>query len=121
MQIFLASTVFYPPSLYCSFDGCENTTPLKRARQQAVVFFSLAKGILPAFYVHLICDSMYSILWMIFDLIYSPECSTHFYHDYYVRQGRRHYYRGVPEVIQIAGHQFIETRLVSHFISLMRM
>lgn len=96
----LASITLYPPSWFCSTTGCSNRKPLNKAQQRQIVLFTLADGPLPAYSVHLYCR----------------DCHTNYHHNFAVRAGRRQYYGGVPEVIQAGEHQFVERRLVHHWI-----
>jgi hypothetical protein len=47
------------------------------------------------------------------------ECHTSYHNNYSVTQGQRTYYPGVPKFIQVGEHQFVETRVVSHWRALM--
>lgn len=42
-----------------------------------------------------------------------------YHHNFYVFQGRRIYYDGIPNILQIGEHQFAERRLVEWWISMM--
>jgi len=35
-------------------------------------------------------------------------CSINYHHNYHVENNRRIYYDGVPEIIQVSKHQFVE-------------
>ncbi len=47
-------------------------------------------------------------------LILIPECFTRYHHNYLVHDqtSRRQYYAGVPDIIQVAKHYFIEAQLL---------
>ena len=39
-------------------------------------------------------------------------CKTNYHHNFYVKGGQRTYYNGMPDVIQVGEHQFVEKKLV---------
>lgn len=43
---------------------------------------------------------------------HAKDCNTDYHCDYYVQNGIRCYYDGIPDVLQIGDHQFAERRLV---------
>lgn len=51
--------------------------------------------------------------------MHDAECHTSYHHNYSVHKGQRHYYKGVPDVLQVGEHQFVETRVIELWIALM--
>ena len=49
----------------------------------------------------------------------SLECKINYRNNFYVKSGKRYYYEGIPDTLQIGEHQFAERRLIEHFIALM--
>lgn len=47
------------------------------------------------------------------------DCSTNYHHNFSVNTEFRTYYGGVPDLIQVGEHQFIEKRVVNLFIGMM--
>ena len=46
-------------------------------------------------------------------------CSTNYHNDYSVKGDIRTYYEGLPSVVQIGDHQFVERAVLNLFIALM--
>lgn len=46
-------------------------------------------------------------------------CQINYHHNYQVQGGIRKYYAAIPDVIQAAEHQFIDTRLGDTWLNLM--
>lgn len=44
-------------------------------------------------------------------------CRTNYHHNYTVQAGIRTYYGGVPDIIQVGEHQFVERRVLELFAS----
>ncbi|KAH6901611.1 hypothetical protein BKA70DRAFT_1435986 [Coprinopsis sp. MPI-PUGE-AT-0042] len=102
----MAYRSLYPPYQYCPKEGCPRTAGgmrFTRAQQREVVLFTLADGVLPAWSVHLECES----------------CATNFHHNFSVQGAERTYYAGIPDILQVGEHQFAEVRLINSWISLM--
>ena len=49
----------------------------------------------------------------------SSGCNTNYHHDYAVKDDVRTYYTGVPDVVHVGDHQFVERKVLNLFISLM--
>ena len=47
------------------------------------------------------------------------ECKTNYHNNYSVCGGVRTYFGGVPDLIQVGEHQFIETALINTWVDLM--
>ncbi|TCD66467.1 hypothetical protein EIP91_001347 [Steccherinum ochraceum] len=96
---------FYPRSLYCSSPQCQSKqTPLKKAEIKRVVFFTKDHGPLPAHDVHMYCRN----------------CNANYHHNYSVWKGTRTYHAGTPDsALQVGEHQYVETRLIRHWINAM--
>jgi hypothetical protein len=46
-------------------------------------------------------------------------CHTNYHHNFHVNDGVRTYYDGIPDVIQVGEHQFVERRVVQLWTDLM--
>jgi hypothetical protein len=68
-----------------------------------VVVYTVGKGVVPAWEVQLYCR----------------DCNTTYYPNFSVHRGTRTYYAGIPQYIQIGGHQYAERKLAGSWISLM--
>lgn len=44
------------------------------------------------------------------------ECRRNYHHNYYVEDGKRIYYGGLPQYLQVGEHQFVEDKLVEMWI-----
>ncbi|KAJ3926412.1 MAG: hypothetical protein NXY57DRAFT_905672, partial [Lentinula lateritia] len=53
--------------------------------------------------------------------ILSIECSMQFYPNYYTFGGSRMYYKGIPDIIQVLKHHYIEKALAELLITQMVM
>lgn len=49
----------------------------------------------------------------------SLGCNTNYHHDYSVKDDVRTYYGGIPDVVQVGDHQFVERVVLNLFIGLM--
>ncbi|KDQ48967.1 hypothetical protein JAAARDRAFT_144139, partial [Jaapia argillacea MUCL 33604] len=88
---------FLPPSV----DAWLSQSAAIPPRQ--AVFFTLDQGARPAYSIHLYCE----------------KCNINYHHNYFVHDGMRTYYNGIPDVIQVAEHQFVERRLIELWTTLM--
>lgn len=51
---------------------------------------------------------------------YTPTgCSTNYHHEYSVKNDVRTYYKGIPDVLEVGDHQFVEREVLSLFTGLM--
>jgi len=46
-------------------------------------------------------------------------CSINYHHNYHVENNWRIYYHGVPEIIQVSKHQFVEQKVIELWTTLM--
>lgn len=46
-------------------------------------------------------------------------CSTNYHHNYFVRDGQRYYYEGIPDFLQVGEHQYVDQALANAWIDLM--
>jgi hypothetical protein len=76
---------------------------MKKAAPRQVVVYTVASRVIPAWEVQLYC----------------PDCNTTYHPNFCVQHGMRTYYPGVPQYIQIGGHQYAEKKLVGSWVSLM--
>ncbi|KAJ7185106.1 hypothetical protein GGX14DRAFT_383711 [Mycena pura] len=91
------------PSHYCENPACCRLKPLKKATTRQVIVYTLAKGVIPTYEIQLYC----------------PDCNTTYFPDFSVCAGVRTYYGGIPSIMQVEAHQFVERKLVGMWISLM--
>jgi hypothetical protein len=52
-------------------------------------------------------------------LISLSECKTNYHNNFSVQNGIRTYYGGVPDLIQVGEHQFVEASLINTWVDLM--
>ncbi|KAI0355731.1 hypothetical protein OH77DRAFT_1479572 [Trametes cingulata] len=97
----LAYRMLYPPVNTCVTCGGTSLLRHKDGRRK-VSLFTLAQGVCDALSVHLYCYT----------------CNTNHHHNYAVQRESRIYYPGVPDIIQVAEHTFIERRVLELFRSL---
>ncbi|KDQ11638.1 hypothetical protein BOTBODRAFT_114058 [Botryobasidium botryosum FD-172 SS1] len=93
----LGSRDLYPLTRVCTGSQC-NMSQLGEPKIHEAMLFTLESGVLPIWSISLYCQ----------------KCCTQYYHNYYVHDNAsmRTYYTGVPDIIQVAQHFFIETRLL---------
>ncbi|KAF8060185.1 hypothetical protein FPV67DRAFT_1674149 [Lyophyllum atratum] len=102
----LTSRTLYPPCQTCSNFDCSRNKKgqlLKKAEQRQAVLYTLGEGALPVYTVHLYCES----------------CNVNYHHNYSVKKDKRTYYDGIPEIIQVGEHQFMEQKLVQLYMTMM--
>jgi hypothetical protein len=56
---------------------------------------------------------------MLTQSFFTQGCNTSYHANYSVTGGVRNYYAGVPEVVQVGEHQYIERKVVEMFVNLM--
>ncbi|KAG9005693.1 hypothetical protein FRB90_010254 [Tulasnella sp. 427] len=96
----------YPPDHTCINPACPRLgIRLTSAEARKVVLYTM-NGSVPAYSVHLRCHA-------------SNGCRTDYHHNYYVQDGKRRYYGGVPDVIQIGEHHFVQKKVVEMWQGLM--
>ncbi|KAJ7254975.1 hypothetical protein B0H12DRAFT_1289102 [Mycena haematopus] len=97
----------YPPVRSCQTSKCPNhredanILTLSEALTYGGTMFTLRHGALPIYTTSLYCRG----------------CYRRYHHNYYVHKGSslRTYYGGVPDVVQVAQHFFIESALLELF------
>ncbi|KAJ7454472.1 hypothetical protein FB451DRAFT_1280048 [Mycena latifolia] len=97
----------YPPVRSCQSSDCsnhrtdENMLTLTEPLTYSATLFTLKFGALPVYTTSLYCRS----------------CNHRYYHNYHVHKqtSLRTYYGGVPDVVQVAQHFFIESALLELF------
>ncbi|KAF8890918.1 hypothetical protein BD779DRAFT_1610685 [Infundibulicybe gibba] len=100
----LTFQTLYPPQHTCTNTSCSRNMKgqlLTKAEQRQVVLYTLSDGAIPAYSVHLYCES----------------CNVNYHHDYRVVKNRRIYYDGIPDILQVGEHQFVERRLIELWIT----
>ncbi|KAI0311184.1 hypothetical protein OF83DRAFT_1069232 [Amylostereum chailletii] len=93
-----SSIMFYPPVRHCT--KCQSL--LKLPSRVPIVFFSKHGGARAGYSTSLSC----------------PVCKIRYYHNYYTEDKAQCYYGGLPDVIQIEDHAFLETTLCELFTTL---
>lgn len=86
------------------------------------MLFTLSEGACPTYSVHLYCYGTYYVSSSFFPVANratASGCNTNYQHDHYVRGDKRTYYEGVPDVIQVGEHQFVEREVQNLFTGLM--
>lgn len=118
----IALHTFYPPNTHCSNSRCTNLSSLKAAEQRAAVVFTLDKGTLPAYSIYLTCPSVsfsHFCLPLAHSYKHCAACRVQYHHNYSVQEGRRYYYPGIPDVLQVGTGKFVSKELVELWISQM--
>ncbi|KAJ7863559.1 hypothetical protein B0H13DRAFT_1563608, partial [Mycena leptocephala] len=99
-----AARMLFPPSKTCTNPTCMNTKLLRdKDGLQKVILFTLNDGACATYAGHLHCS----------------HCKTNYYNNYFVSNGIRTYYSGIPDAIQVGEHQYVEREVLSLFIGLM--
>lgn len=113
----------YPPVTYCTDSLCNRPTKglkLQKTDQTQGVLYTLDNGVRPVWVIRFQCEGMSSRIQMIIinqylsDDLMNIGCQTAYYHNYFVKNGMRHYYDGtLPEILQVGEHQFVEKKVVN--------
>ncbi|KAF8870548.1 hypothetical protein BD779DRAFT_1478769 [Infundibulicybe gibba] len=101
----LSPHMLFPPTSVCQNQVCPNYHQgLLRTKDKPrnVVLYTIT-GAHAAISVHLMCH----------------QCSTNYHHNFSVHGGLRTYYGGVPDIIQIGEHQFVEQVVLNLFTGMM--
>ncbi|EDR07736.1 uncharacterized protein LACBIDRAFT_298235 [Laccaria bicolor S238N-H82] len=105
-QLFTVPRSIYPLQHHCINPNCQRTQKglaLKKAEQRQAVLYMLDSGPIPVWSVHLYCE----------------KCKVNYHSNFHVHQGKRVYYGGIPDVIQVGEHQFVEHKVVELWVTLM--
>jgi hypothetical protein len=128
MPRILVPNSIYPLVHFCTMVGCHRTgrgLALNKAEQRQAVLYTLDKGALPVWSVHLYCEGVDPIV--CYHGLYKCstsllECKVNYHHNFYVPHGgQRHYFSTTPDVIQVGDHQFVETKVINLWIGMMLM
>jgi len=127
MNIFTAAKTIYPDQPCCINPLCVSATkclPLKKEQQRKVVIYTAADGACMAWSIHLYCVREYIPALRVVYLPRTPsqphiDCKTNYHNNFSVCNGIRTYYPGVPDLIQVGEHQFVEKQLVNLWVDLM--
>ncbi|KAF8964864.1 hypothetical protein BDZ97DRAFT_2001574 [Flammula alnicola] len=92
----ITAVSIYPPNDCCLNSNCTHRIPLKKEYRKQAVIYTDNLGVQPSWNTSLYC----------------PKCHTSYHKNYSVTNGYRTYYAGVPDLIQVGEHQFVETKLV---------
>ncbi|KAG2359865.1 hypothetical protein BDR07DRAFT_1452202 [Suillus spraguei] len=102
----IAPRALYSPHQTCLTEGCpvhSKASILKKAQQHQVVLYTLDHGPIATYSIHLYCAG----------------CNTNYHHGYSIKDKTCMFYPGIPNVMQVGGHQFVETRVVRMWHTLM--
>ncbi|PPQ67448.1 hypothetical protein CVT26_007242 [Gymnopilus dilepis] len=107
----------YPPTRTCRKAGCRNqrdsdeVKTLSEPVTHKATLFTLREGALPVYSTY---SSTYALRMLTAD---AAGCHRRYYHNYSVHKqsSSREYYGGVPEVIQVSQHFFMESSLLELF------
>jgi hypothetical protein len=122
----VAPRALYPPHQTCLTEGCPVRTKasvLKKAEQRQIVLYTLDHGPIATYSIHLYCAGMSHHL-LVCDCrphieVHVTGCNTNYHHGYSIKDKIRTFYPGIPDVVQVGGHQFVETRVVRMWRTLM--
>ncbi|KAG1869641.1 hypothetical protein F4604DRAFT_1584271 [Suillus subluteus] len=106
-ELGLTKRTLYPPIKICTNHECaawQRGSLLKKEEPCRIILFTHSEGAKPGWTIHLKCR----------------ECNTNYQANYSVNGAVRTYYRGMPQYIQVADHQFIELQLAMHWMDLMQ-
>ena len=90
---------------------------LQKVEQRQAVLYTLDNGILPVWLVHFYYQGLSRYIFARTTKLCSFEINYH--HNFFVQSGIQHYYSGIPDILQVAEHQFVERKLVNLRITLM--
>jgi len=115
-HISTAAMSIYPPEDCCKNSRCPNRVPLKKTYQKHSVIFTQTNGVQPAWTTSLYCpsESCHCVLMVVSfaeSAVYLEECLSSYHNNYSVRAGIRTYFPGIPKLIQVGEHQYVETKL----------
>ena len=117
----VASHTLYPPQHKCSNADCLQNKKgllLKKAEQRQAVLYTLDKGPLPTYSIHLYCEGM-SFHSAQTQTIVRLACKINHHHNYSIKNGQHTYYDDIPDIIQVGEHQFVGCRVIHLWINLM--
>ncbi|KAG2355186.1 hypothetical protein BDR07DRAFT_1543642 [Suillus spraguei] len=92
----------YPPQQTCFSLGCTNMKKLMRAEQRPAILYTLDRGPIATYSVHLKCDA----------------CHVGFHHHYLIdykvpaHDRKRTYYAHVLDVLHVGSHQYVDIAVV---------
>ena len=119
----------YPPNSKCINVDCMNASEglLRRKDGARKIMVYGINGMHIGFSVHLLCHCKWislKTLRVITDTrfwysLYHVDCLTNYHHNFSVNAEFRTYYGGVPNLIQVGEHQFIEKRVINLFMGMM--
>lgn len=89
--------------------------PLKEPVSHKAALFTLREGVLPIYVTSLYCRGTLIIIYCLYmPLRVILACNESYHHNFSVPKGSqiRTYYTGVPDVIQVATHYFMDSPLL---------
>ncbi|KAF8545563.1 hypothetical protein OG21DRAFT_1429077 [Imleria badia] len=98
-----AGRTLYPPDQFCSTTLCPRTLQgmwMMHAEQRQCILYTVSDGPLPVYSIHLYC----------------PVCDVNYHHNFKVYKGEHTYYGGVPDIIQVGEHQFVECQVIKMWL-----
>jgi len=127
-----ALQTLYPPVHSCTFgDTCSWSKwklLLTKAEQGEAIIYTLNDGAVPAYHIHLKCEGVFkphlSLLCTKLLRGTTLECHINYHHNYSVSGSSTipytcTYYDGIPAILQVGEHQFVERKVIDLWISLM--
>lgn len=116
----------HPPQHHCINPDCQRTQKglaLKKAEQRQAVLYTLDYGPIPRLVSPSILRKFVAFLSILITTVAHTgnveECKVNYHSNFYVHQGRRVYYGGIPDIIQVGEHQFVERKVVELWVTLM--
>lgn len=92
---------------------------MMHTEQRQCVLYTVADGPLPVYSVHLSCEgvSMMARAYKMTDGYVA--CQINYHYNFKVSGGKRTYYGGIPDIIQVGEHQFVERPVIEIWLALM--
>ena len=124
---FAVARTIYPDQQCCVNPLCVSATkhlPLKKEQQRKVVIYTAAEGACLAWSVHLYCARKYLLVLQVeyssrTQYLLHTDCRTNYHNNFSVCDDVCTYYPGVPGLLQVGEHQFVEKALVNLWVDLM--
>lgn len=92
---------------------------MMHAEQRQCVLYTVADGPLPVYSVHLSCEGRSTMACAYNTTDSYVACKTNYHYNFKVFEGERTYYGGVPDIIQVGEHQFVERPVIEMWLALM--
>ncbi|KAH9896557.1 hypothetical protein C8Q73DRAFT_744583 [Cubamyces lactineus] len=104
IETYSCDHMLYPETYVCTIPSCPGHGTLLRLwdAPTRVQVFTAANGVYDAYAVQLSCG----------------RCKAVYHPNYIVRSGKRQYYGGIPDFVQVSGHKYVDQAVLEHFTSL---